>query len=145
MLIPPPFSGFAISYLLLTGLGVSTAFVYLRLDHGEWLVAAILVPLLFARLSLIGARTQQEMSERIRKQQQSLLDATERVFHEREQERNRIAEEIHDTSLQMLAAASYGCGNASEFVKAGRFESAQESLLASRDAIDEAMKAPPLL
>ncbi len=81
------------------------------------------------------------MSEKIRQQQKSLLDASERVFQEREAERNRIAEEIHDGSLQMLAAAAYGCGNASEFIDANRTDLAKEAALGARDAINGAMKA----
>jgi signal transduction histidine kinase len=73
-------------------------------------------------------------------QQQALLAATEKVFEERENERKRIAEDIHDSSLQLLAAASYGCGNAREFLAADRPELATEAVAAARHAIDDAMK-----
>ncbi|MEO8322996.1 MAG: sensor histidine kinase, partial [Actinomycetota bacterium] len=104
-------------------------------------VVLFLIPLLLARLSILGARAQQELSEKIRQQQQSLLEASDRVFQEREAERNRIAEEIHDGSLQMLAAAAYGCGNASEFIDANRTDLAKEAALTARDAVNGAMKA----
>lgn len=138
-LLPEPVGGFAISYVILIGLGVVTALAYEAL--GAWAVAAILIPTLFARLSLLGARAQQELSERIQQQQKGLLEATERVFQERERERHRIAEEIHDTSLQLLAAAAYGCGNAVEFIDAGQEAVAKEAANGARDAINAAMKA----
>jgi signal transduction histidine kinase len=137
-LFPKPISGFAVSYALLTGLGTVTAIAHERI--GSWSVAAILIPLLFARLSIIGARAQAELSERVQRQQQALLEATEKVFAEREDERKRIAADIHDSSLQMLAAASYGCANAGEFLSSGHRDEAQEAMEGARQAIDQAMK-----
>ncbi|MDQ3958121.1 MAG: sensor histidine kinase [Actinomycetota bacterium] len=137
-LLPDPIAGFFISYLLLTGLGVVTALAYEKL--GATAVAAILIPLFFARLSILGARAQQELSEKVRRQQQALLEATEKVFQERERERNRIAEDIHDSSLQMLAAAAYGCGNATELLAAGMTDQARATIHNARDAIDSAIK-----
>lgn len=138
-LIPSPPVGFAISYMLLAGLGVATALAYENIENGGWAVAAILIPLLFARLSLLGARTQQQLSDRVRKQQKALLEATEKVFSERESERNRIAEEIHDSSLQMLAAAGYSSSNAGDQLKRGEIDEAQQTLATARSAIDEAI------
>jgi signal transduction histidine kinase len=134
---PRPISGFFVSYALLAALGAVTATVDQRV--GTWAVAAILIPLLFARLSFLGARAQQELSEKIRRQQEALLDATERVFQERERERKRIAEDIHDSSLQLLAAAAYGCGNARELLDADRSGDARQAVTASREAIEGAM------
>jgi signal transduction histidine kinase len=138
-LLPDPVGGFVVSYILLTGLGTATAAVY-ETDFGKWAVAAFMIPLIFARLSILGARAQQELAEKVRKQQQALLAATEKVFEERENERKRIAEDIHDTSLQMLAAASYGCGNAREFLDAGRPNQAVEAITGAREALEDAIK-----
>ena len=138
-LLPDPVAGFFFSYVLLTALGTATAAVY-ETPIGKLFVAAFLVPIIFARLSILGARAQQELSEKVRKQQQALLTATEKVFEERESERKRIAEDIHDTSLQMLAAASYGCGNAREFLDSGYKGEAADAISAARDAIEDAMK-----
>ncbi|MGH2788319.1 MAG: sensor histidine kinase [Actinomycetota bacterium] len=141
-LLPDPIGGFFVSYVLLSGLGAATAAVYLLLDRGgAWAVAAFLIPLVFARLSILGARAQQELSERVREQQKSLLEASERMFQDREQERHRIAEEIHDTSLQMLAAAAYGLGNSNEWLVAGEVTKANDAITTSREAIEDAMKA----
>ena len=137
-MLPDPVAGFVLSYVLLSGLGVVTALAYTRID--PWAAAAILIPTIFARVSLIGARTQQELSERIRRQQHDLLQATEKVFQERENERKRIAEDIHDSSLQMLAAASYSCGNANEFLEGGHTEHATSAIEAARGALEEAIK-----
>src|SRR5919106_5149209 len=79
ILIPRPASGYIVSLVVLGGLGAATAAVYDRIGP---VVASFLIPLLFARLSILGARAQQELSERVRKQQQALLEATERVFQE---------------------------------------------------------------
>ena len=61
-LVPRPVAGFVVTYGLLTGLGAATALVYTREQGGGWAVAAILIPLLFARLSITGARNQQVLS-----------------------------------------------------------------------------------
>jgi signal transduction histidine kinase len=138
MLLPKPVAGFWLLQFVLAGLGAATAAVYGEIGP---FVASFLIPLLFARLSILGARAQQELSEKVRKQQQALLEATERVFQEREHERHRIAAEIHDTSLQMLAAAAYGCGNATDLIDAGKLERAREAVDSARTAVDGAMKA----
>ena len=138
-MLPNPVAGFLMSYVVLSGLGVVTAIAYKKL--GPFAAAAILIPTIFARISLIGARTQQELSERIRKQQHELLQATEKVFQERENERKRIAADIHDSSLQMLAAASYSTGNAAEYLASGRTDSAAAAVQSARDALNEAIKS----
>jgi signal transduction histidine kinase len=138
-MLPNPVAGFLMSYVVLSALGVVTALAYKQL--GAFAAAAILIPTIFARISLIGARTQQELSERVRKQQHELLQATEKVFQERENERKRIAADIHDSSLQMLAAASYSSGNAAEFLASGRTDSAASAVQSARDALNEAIKS----
>lgn len=140
-MLPDPVVGFLMSYVLLSSLGVVTALAYKELPLGAAAAAAILIPTIFARISLIGARTQQELSERVRKQQHELLQATEKVFQERENERKRIAADIHDTSLQMLAAASYSTGNAAEFLASQRTDSAASAVQSARDALNEAIKS----
>jgi signal transduction histidine kinase len=137
-MLPRPIVGFWLSQFVLAGLGAATAAVYGEIGP---FVASFLIPLLFARLSILGARAQQELSEKVRKQQQALLEATEHVFQERENERHRIAAEIHDTSLQMLAAAAYGCGNATDLLRAGQLDRANEAVESARTAVDGAMKA----
>jgi signal transduction histidine kinase len=134
---PAPVSGFFLAQALLASLGVATAAAYLEIRA---FVAAFLIPLLFARLSLLGARTQQELSERIQKQQEALLAATEKVFEERERERKRIAEDIHDSSLQMLAAATYGTGNALDLLAAGDAGKASTAITSARNALDGGIK-----
>ncbi|MQA99875.1 MAG: hypothetical protein GEU78_06220 [Actinobacteria bacterium] len=135
--IPPsPLAGFLLSYALLTALGAATAAAS---RQGTWVVVAILVPLLFARMAISGARSREELSERVLKQQEALRKATERVLEDREQERARIAAHIHDTSLQMLAAASYGSANTSKLLSTGDVGRARESSDMVREALDEAM------
>ncbi|CAN5585076.1 hypothetical protein BH24ACT26_BH24ACT26_20770 [soil metagenome] len=134
---PRPVGGFVVSQAMLAGLGAATAAAF---NEIHFFVAAFLIPLLFARLSILGARAQQVLGERVREQQRSLLEATEKVFLERENERKRIAEDIHDSSLQMLAAAAYGCGNATAFIDAGRIDPARDAVEVAREAIDDAIK-----
>ena len=139
---PSPVTGFALTYLLLTALGAATAFAYREVgDAGEWVVVAILVPLLFARMAIQGAKAQQEMSEKIQRQQEALLDASETVFQERELERHRIAEHIHDSSLQMLAAAAYGASNTAALLESGKIDRAKQTLTTADEAIHMAMTA----
>lgn len=137
-LVPRPVAGFAITYGLLTGLGAATALVYSRDQGGGWAVAAILIPLLFARLSIVGARNQIELSERLSKQQQALMHSTEKIFQEREQERKRIAATIHDSSLQLLAGAAFACSNAVDAIDRGDTKAARELLGTARGAVDDA-------
>jgi signal transduction histidine kinase len=123
-------------------LGAATAVAFDRVGSGgEWVVIAILVPLLFARMTIQGAKAQEELSEKIQRQQEALLTATETVFHERELERARIAEHIHDSSLQMLAAAAYGCSNTAALLDAGKTERAKETLSSADEAIHTAIAA----
>ncbi len=136
-LVPSPILGFFVSYGALSALGVVSAIAYNQV--GQWSVAAILIPLLFARLSVLGARAKQEMSEKMQKQQESLLEATQRVFQEREDERHRIAEHIHDSSLQLLAAAIYGCENTITHMKSGRPDDATETVIVTRSAVEGAI------
>jgi signal transduction histidine kinase len=138
-LLPDPIGGFILTYTILAALGAATAIVYQNVEFGAWAVAAFIIPLLFARLSIIGARAQQRLTERIQKQQEALLEATERVLGERERERHRIAEDIHDSSLQMLTAATYGCENAEGLLAAGDQESAADAVAMARGAIQGAM------
>ena len=139
-LVPAPVIGFLLTYVLLTGLGAATAVAYNQVE-GEWIVIAILVPLLFARTAIQGGKAQQELSEKIRRQQEALLAASESVFQEREQERQRIAEHIHDSSLQMLAAAAYGTGNTAALLEAGKLNRAKQTLGSADEAIHAAMTA----
>lgn len=139
---PRPIGGFAVSYGLLALLGAATARAYIEIGSGrEWVIVAILIPLLFARMTIQGAKAQQELSDRIRRQQAALLAATEQVFQEREQERSRIAETIHDTSLQMLAAASYGCENATQLLRSGDVPRAQTTISSTQSAVNNAISA----
>lgn len=140
-LVPRPVAGFALSYATLAGLGVVAALVYVRIDNGEWAVAAILIPLLFARMSIIAARRQSELAEQLSKQQAQLLEVSEKVFQEREDERGRIAADIHDSSLQSLAAASFGAGNALDLLDTGDLDRARRAISSVRSAVDDSMQA----
>ncbi len=133
---PKPVAGFLLTQAALAAFGVATAAIYLEIGY---LVAAFLIPLLFARLSLLGARAQQELSQQVQMQQRALLDATEKVFQDREQERNRIAENIHDSSLQLLVGASYASTNSLQYLEEGRIDDARAALGSTKGAIDDAI------
>ena len=135
---PKPISGFFASYAAITALGAITAIAHFEV--GNWAVAAILIPLLFARLSFLGAKAQQELTEKVQKQQQALLEATQQVFEEREAERQRLAEHIHDSSLQLLAAAAYGAENTVALLDTDRLDEAKQTLLTARGAVDQAIQ-----
>ncbi len=140
-LLPDPMGAFWISYALLAGLGAATAVVYREVtDFGAWAVAAFIIPLLFARLSVIGARNQQKLTERVHEQQRALLEATENVLSERESERKRLAAHIHDSSLQLLAAATYGCTTALDHLATGDEADAREAMTTTRSAIEDAIQ-----
>ncbi len=136
-LSPARVPGFVLTYGLLTAVGVATAKV--STAFAPWAVIAIIIPLLFARMGLMGARAQQELSERLRKQQEMLLQVNEQLFSEREQERKRIAADIHDTSLQLISAASYLTRNALGYLSDRRTDKAQESIEKAAGAMEDAI------
>lgn len=139
-LLPRPIAGFWLSYVVLGALGATTALVYSRLGAlAPWAITAFLVPLLFARLTIIGAQTKQRLSERIQAQQRSLMEATEKIFSERERERARIAEWIHDSSLQTLAGANYACESAQNLLARGEIDEADRLLASARGGLEEAI------
>lgn len=138
-LLPRPLAGFLLSYGLLTALGAATAIAYRRIPNGAWAVAAIMIPLLFARVGILAARGQQELSERLQRHQEGLLKVTQDMFKDRERERHKIAVEIHDSSLQSLAAAAYSCENALDRLRSGDQEGAAAALTAIRGAVSSAM------
>lgn len=135
-LLPKPVAGFLLSQAALGALGIATAAAYRQI---EFFVAAFLIPLLFARLSLLGARAQQELAEQIQAQQRVLLEATEKVFEDRERERHTIAATIHDSALQLLVGAAYAAGNAMRHLREGRSDDAQKSLSAAQGAMEDAI------
>lgn len=135
-LVPKPVAGFLLTQGVLGCLGVASAAVYREIGV---FVVAFLIPLLFARLSLLGARGQQELAKQVQDHQTALLQATERVFQEREQERQRIAENIHDSSLQLLVGASYAAANSLRYLEEGRIQDARSALSSSKDAMDDAV------
>lgn len=135
-LLPKPVAGFLVSQAALGAFGVVTAAAYREI---EFFVAAFLIPLLFARLSLLGARAQQDLSDQIQAQQRTLLEATEKVFQDREQERHVIAAKIHDSALQLLVGAAYASGNSLRYLDDGRVEDARNALISSRGALEDAI------
>ncbi len=135
-LVPRPVGGFLLSQAVLGALGVATAAAYQEI---QFFVAAFLIPLLFARLSLLGARAQQELAQQVQEQQRALLDATEKVFSDREEERNLIAENIHDSALQLLVGAAYAAGNARTYVEEGRLSEARAALASTKGAVEDAI------
>lgn len=135
-LLPKPVSGFLLTQAVLGCLGVASAAVYREIGA---FVVAFLIPLLFARLSLLGARGQQELAAQVQEHQTALLEATERVFREREQERQRIAEDIHDSPLQLLVGASYAATNSLRYLDEGRLEDARSAIASYKDAVDDAV------
>jgi signal transduction histidine kinase len=104
--LPRPVSGFALVSAGLVLFGTAIATIYLRLGHSVSLVMVILTPLALARFALISLERQSRLRDSLRDQRQLLLQATEAALLEREQERTRIAEQIHHSSLQHLAGAA---------------------------------------
>jgi signal transduction histidine kinase len=129
-MVPRPVFGFLLSYSLVATIGVAAATVYQRFPDGAWLVTAALIPLFFAS---------QELAERLREQQQRQLEVTERAFTEREVERRSIAAEIHDTSLQMLAAATFGAENALSFLDEGELDLSRRAMVATQSSVKQAI------
>jgi signal transduction histidine kinase len=85
----------AVTYLALGGMGIALSFTYQRV--GTWAVALLLLPLLGARQAIQASHD----VERVERERRLLAD---RLIEEREQERLRIAGELHDWVLQDLAS-----------------------------------------
>jgi signal transduction histidine kinase len=105
-LFPRPRMNFAVFYPAFLVLGIAIAEIYLRVGYGWWLAAIILIPLFIGRFALVFAEKQAVLAGRVRDQKTALWSMTEKLFMEREQERERIAQQIHDSSLQYLAGAA---------------------------------------
>ena len=133
---PKPLAGFLGTQAALAAFGVATAAIYEKIGY---LVAAFLIPLLFARLSLLGAKAQQELAQQVQRQQLALLDATEKVFQDREDERHAIAEEIHDSALQLLVGAAYASGNSLHYLDEGNIEEARVAIASGKAAVEDAI------
>lgn len=135
-LLPKPVAGFLLSQAALAALGIVTAAAYRQIG---FFVAAFLIPLLFARLSLLGARAQQDLAQQVQAQQRVLLEATEKVFEDRERERHTIAAKIHDSALQLLVGAAYASGNSMRHLREGRTQDAIDALTAAQGAMEDAI------
>lgn len=135
-LLPKPVAGFLLSQAALAALGIVTAAAYRQIG---FFVAAFLIPLLFARLSFLGARAQQDLAQQVQAQQRVLLDATEKVFEDRERERHTIAAKIHDSALQLLVGAAYASENSMRHLTEGRPQDAIHALSAAQGAMEDAI------
>lgn len=104
-----------VSYLALGLLGYVFALTFQRV--GPWAVALLMIPLLMARQAL---RVSKEL-EQVERDRRLLAD---RLIHERERERVRIASQMHDVVLQNLAALQLEADNVASAAERGEVEAA---------------------
>jgi signal transduction histidine kinase len=129
-LLPPGLVA-SLAYLTLGLMGVALAATYRSI--GAWAVALLMLPLL-------GARHAVATSVKLERAQRAQRMLANRLIHERERERARIAADIHDVVLQELAGVQLMSSNVRSAIDTGNVPMAErlaEQLeVGVRDAVD---------
>jgi signal transduction histidine kinase len=95
---------FAVTYLAYGILGLILAGLFS--DVGAWTVALFLIPIAVAHMALVRAVRLQSLTDRLRNRENLLERLSQTIVDEREDERQRIATDLHDDLLQDLVRVS---------------------------------------
>jgi signal transduction histidine kinase len=93
-------SEFLVSYLGLGLLGLTLAILYQKV--GAWAFPAFLAPLLFARQMFFRSRALEEAHKELQEREQILKQLSNAIAEERHDERESIANYLHDDLAQVL-------------------------------------------
>jgi signal transduction histidine kinase len=93
-------SEFLISYLGLGVLGLALAILWMRV--GLWSVPTFFAPLLFARQMLFRSQALEEAHKELKEREQILKSLSNAIAEERHDEREQIANYLHDDLAQVL-------------------------------------------
>jgi signal transduction histidine kinase len=128
---------FAISYVGLGLLGTVLAKLYSIEGVGIWAVAMILAPLLFARQMLFRTRALEEAHRELQEREQILKQLSNAMAEERHDEREAIANYLHDDLAQTLFRLSIQVDVARRQIEKSLFDDAKDTIEKIRAAKQE--------
>jgi signal transduction histidine kinase len=125
---------FLISYVGLGVLGTVLAKLYAIKGVGIWSVVTVLAPLLFARQMFFRSRALEEAHKELQEREQILKQLSNAIAEERHDERQQIANYLHDDLAQVLFRLSIQVDVARKQLEKGDVTEVGESLEKIRDA-----------
>ena len=123
---------FLVSYLGLGLLGLTLAVLYRQV--GAWAFPAFLAPLLFARQMFFRSRALEEAHKELQEREQILKQLSNAIAEERHDEREQIANYLHDDLAQVLFRLSIQVDVARKQLDKGDIPEVGESLDKIREA-----------
>jgi signal transduction histidine kinase len=125
---------FLISYVGLGVLGTVLAKLYAIPEVGIWSVVTVLAPLLFARQMFFRSRALEEAHKELQEREQILKQLSNAIAEERHDEREQIANYLHDDLAQVLFRLSIQVDVARKQLDKGDIPEVGESLEKIREA-----------
>jgi len=125
-------SEFLVSYLGLGLLGLTLAILYQKV--GAWSFPAFLAPLLFARQMFFRSRALEEAHKELQEREQILKQLSNAIAEERHDEREQIANYLHDDLAQVLFRLSIQVDVARKQLEKGDVIEVGQSLEKIREA-----------
>ena len=125
-------SEFLVGYLGLGLLGLTLAVLYREV--GAWSFPAFLAPLLFARQMFFRSRALEEAHKELQEREQILKQLSNAIAEERHDEREQIANYLHDDLAQVLFRLSIQVDVARRQLEKGEVVEVGQSLEKIRDA-----------
>ncbi len=123
---------FLVSYLGLGLLGLTLAILFKQV--GAWAFPAFLAPLLFARQMFFRSRALEEAHKELQEREQILKQLSNAIAEERHDEREQIANYLHDDLAQVLFRLSIQVDVARKQLEKGEHGEVGESLEKIREA-----------
>lgn len=125
---------FLISYVGLGVLGTVLAKLYSLPGVGLWSVVTVIAPLLFARQMFFRSQALEEAHTELKEREQILKQLSNAIAEERHDEREQIANYLHDDLAQVLFRLSIQVDVARKQLEKGEITDVGDSLEKIRDA-----------
>lgn len=125
---------FLISYVGLGVLGTVLAKLYSLQGVGLWSVVTVIAPLLFARQMFFRSQALEEAHTELKEREQILKQLSNAIAEERHDEREQIANYLHDDLAQVLFRLSIQVDVARKQLEKGEITDVGNSLEKIRDA-----------
>jgi signal transduction histidine kinase len=125
---------FLISYVGLGILGTVLAKLYSLPGVGLWSVVTVIAPLLFARQMFFRSQALEEAHTELKEREQILKQLSNAIAEERHDEREQIANYLHDDLAQVLFRLSIQVDVARKQLEKGEVTEVEDSLEKIRDA-----------
>jgi signal transduction histidine kinase len=123
---------FLMSYLGLGALGLALAELFLQVKW--WSLPTFFAPLLLARQMLFRSQALEEAHTELKEREQILKQLSNAIAEERHDEREQIANYLHDDLAQVLFRLSIQVDVARKQLEKGEFPDVEDSLEKIRDA-----------